>query len=506
MGATALSAVLGFAREVINAHYYGTRPEVDAYLNASTIPTVLFGILNGALVAALVPIFSEYMSQGRSDDVRRLGSTVINGLFIFMSGLAALGWFAAPLFVPVVAHGFPPKEQELVVEMVRWLMPGIIATSISGVFIALLNSNHRFFSSAMNWVAANTVTIVVVIVLHNQLGIFALVLGSVLGLFAQLVVQIPSILRDRLYRFELDFHHPGLAKIWPLLIPVVVGSGGTQVNLAFDRYFASTLASGSTAGIGYTTKLAYLPILIVAAAIGTVMFPLIAAQYASLDHIGLRRNVSLALRMVSFIVIPCAVGLIVLAYPIVQTLFERGAFGPQATTLCVSLLPFACLSLVTTSYTTVLSRACYACKEVRLAVIGSLTTVAINIVLSAILLPSLGARGLLLANGIAGTFFAAYLISVLWRLAGGFEWKPILYSVVRIALASMAMAAILLLIRALSVTMISHVWRIWYLACLLLVAGLVYTAASKVLRVEELQIVWRALTKKLSRSVVTPQS
>ena len=111
---------MGFDSEIVTAHYFGTRSEMDAFLNASTIPTVLFGIFNGALVAALVPTFSEYMSLGRPDEVRRLGGTVLNALFFVTSGLAALGWLFAPYFVPVVAHGFPPAEQSLVVEMVRW--------------------------------------------------------------------------------------------------------------------------------------------------------------------------------------------------------------------------------------------------------------------------------------------------------------------------------------------------------------------------------------------------
>jgi len=140
------------------------------------------------------------------------------------------------------------------------------------------------------------------------------------------------------------------------------------MSLAFDRYFASTLKAGSTAALGYTTKLAFLPVLIVATALGTVIFPVIASQFASNDRAGIRRSTTLALRMVSFIVIPCAAGFIALAYPIVQALFERGAFGPASTALCASLVPFACLPLVAYSYNTVLGRANYACQAVRPAV------------------------------------------------------------------------------------------------------------------------------------------
>ena len=500
MAATALSSVLGFGREIVTAHYFGTRSEMDAFLNASTIPTVLFGIFNGALVSALVPTFSEYMSLGRPDEVRRLGSTVLNALLFVTSGFAALGWLLAPYFVPVVAHGFPPAEQSLVVEMVRWLMPGIVATSLGGVCAALLNANHRFLASSLVWVAANLVTIGVIVALHRELGIFALVLGSVLGLFAQLLVQAPSILQHRLYRFALDLRHPGLAKTWALLVPVAVGSGAWQINIAFDRYFASALSAGSTAGLGYTTRLAYLPSTIVAAAIATVTFPLIAGQFASSNRAGIRRSISLAFRMVSFIVIPCAAGLSVLAYPIVQTLFERGAFGAASTALCASLVPFACIPLVAVSYNTVLGRACYACKEVRLAVAGSSSAVVINIALSATLSPILGARGLLLANGISALFLSTFLTGLFWRLIGGFEWKPLLSSLLRIALASLAMVGVLYWIRSLGfVPAATLASRAWYLGGLLIIGATVYLAAARALGVEELSITFRTLMQKFGR-------
>ena len=497
MAASALSALLGFGREIITAHFFGTRSEMDAFLNASTIPTVLFGIFNGALVAALVPTFSEYMSLGRADEVRRLGSTIINALFVVTTGLAALGWLLAPYFVPIVAHGFPPAEQRLVVEMVRWLMPGIVATSLGGVCTALLNVNHRFVATALVWVAANLVVIGVIVALHRELGIFSLVLGSVLGLVAQFLVQFPSMLQHRLYRFAFDLRHPGLAKTWVLLLPVVVGSGAGQINVAFDRYFASTLRAGSTAGLGYTTKLVFLPSTVVAGAIATVIFPMIANQFASSNRAAIRRSIALALRMVSFIVIPCAVGLSVLAHPIVQTLFERGAFGPASTTLCASLIPPACVPLIAISYNSVLGRACYACKEVRLAVAGSTFAVLINIALSAAWSPTFGARGLLLANGVSGLFLLTFLTGLFWRLIGGFEWKPLLSSLSRIALASLAMAGVLYWILSLGfVPAATLASRAWYLGGLLVIGATVYLATARALRVEELTITVRTLMQK----------
>src|ERR1700735_1844205 len=127
MGATFVSTVLGFLREVVSAKYYGTRWEMDTFLAAATIPTILFGVFNGALVSALVPTFSEYLARGAREEVARLGSTVANVLLIALTVLAVLGWFLAPVFVPLVAHGFPPGQMGVAIHMTRWLMPSIVA-------------------------------------------------------------------------------------------------------------------------------------------------------------------------------------------------------------------------------------------------------------------------------------------------------------------------------------------------------------------------------------------
>jgi putative peptidoglycan lipid II flippase len=508
MAAAALSALLGFGREIVTAHFYGTRSEMDAFLNASTIPTILFGVFSSGLVGALIPTFAEYLSQGRPEEVRKLGSTALNGLFFVLSGVAVLGWLLAPVFVPVVAHGFPPEEQALVVQMVRWLMPSIVATGLAGVCAAMLNANHRFLSPALQGVALNVVTIGFVVALNRDFGIFALVLGSLLGLVAQMLVQIPEIVRLGLYRFEIDLRHPGLAKAWGFLAPIVMGTAAGQVNLAFDRYFASTLSAGSTAGMGYATKLAFLPIQIVAGAIATVIFPLIASQFANSDRAGIRHSLSLGLRMVSFIAIPCAAGLSVLAYPIVQTLFQRGAFGPAATALCASLVPFACVQLLAISYNMVLGRACVACQEVRWPVFGSVCAVAINIALSITWLPILGAGGLLLANGVSQLLQMAFMIALLWRLIGGFEWKPLVSSIVRISLASLAMVAVLSGIHALGIVpQATLAARAWYLAIVLAAGAGAYLGVARALGVEELRIVMRMIVQKLARvGVSQPES
>jgi len=502
MGATLGSTVLGFMREVVSARYYGTQWEMDTFLAAAVVPTILFGVFNGALVSALVPTFSEYLTHKRDDEAWGLANTVVNGLFLVLAVCAVLGYFLAPWFIPIIAHGFPAPQMGVAIHMTRWLMPSIIAVSLSGVFTAILNAHHRFRSAALTGVAINIVTIATVILLNHKLGIFALVLGTTLGLAAQMLVQAPALLLTGKYRLTLDVHHPGLRRIAVVLGPIVVGSAAGQAALFFDRYFASTLSPGYIAGMNYATKLVNFPQQIFAAAIATVIFPLLASQFASSDRRGIGQNVATGLRLVTFIAIPSACALIALARPIVQTLFERGTFGPTATDLCAGLLPFAAVGLIALSANVILTRVCFACKETGWAVATSVIAVVLNVILSLAWLPTLGARGLLLANSLSQLFQAALLMMVVVKVVHGVNWGALAISALKISVAALSMIGALHWIAAMGVHPTTEfASRFWFLVGQLAIGGLVFLAIARLLEVEELPMVLRLILQKFEGNV-----
>jgi peptidoglycan biosynthesis protein MviN/MurJ (putative lipid II flippase) len=169
------------------------------------------------------------------------------------------------------------------------------------------------------------------------------------------------------------------------------------------------------------------------------------------------------------------------------------------------LVPFACVPLIATSYNSVLGRACYACKEMPMAVVSSTIAVVVNVILSATLLPHLGARGLLLSNGIAGLLLMVFQLMLLWRLIGGFDWKPLLWSFVRIAVASIAMAAVLVWMRSLGIASGStQLSRSLGLVTLLTLGAIAYAVASRALGLEELAMVVRKIKEKLAPKALTP--
>jgi len=499
MLATLLSMVLGFGREVVNAQYFGERWELDAFLVAAIIPTLVFGIFNGALVSALVPIFSGYFAAGKPEEAWRFSSTVINGLIIVLSLCAVVAWLAAPFLVHVVAKGFPGPEAGVTTRMTRILIPTIVATSIAGVLQALLNSQRSYRAAALQGAALNICTIIGVLILFRLYGIYALVFGTAVGLFAQLFIQLPNYLRRCKYRFVIDLHHPGLKALALILGPIIVGSAVGQVNLLFDKYFASILEPGNIAAMQYATKVVGFPQQLFAAAIATVIFPVLAAQFASNEPRSLRATALSGLRMTALITIPAAFALIALARPIISVLFERGEFTPGDVVRTAGAMQFYAVGLLGLAASIVLTRCFFAMHDSKTPVLIATAVVILNVACSALTFRTFGINGLAASNSLSSLVEAAVLAWLFTRRLGAIDGDQLRPSFASTLTASAIMAAVAWAIS-------TSLWRVsapfWQHATILLAAILsgviVFIAAGALLRIPEMGTLWSLLSARVT--------
>jgi putative peptidoglycan lipid II flippase len=331
------------------------------------------------------------------------------------------------------------------------------------------------------------------------------VYGTLLGLFAQMLVQLPSILLTGRYRLTIDLRHPGLRRIGEMLGPILIGSAAGQIALFFDRYFASTLAPGYIAGMNYATKLVNFPQQVFAAAIATVIFPLLASHFAQDNRRAVGSSVTLGLRLVNFITIPSVCALVALAYPIVQTLFQRGTFGPASTVLTAELVPFAAVGLVALAANVVLSRCAFACNQASWTVAISVFTVLVNVLLSLVWLQPLGARGLLLANSVSQSMQAIMLLYLVGRSTVRLDWGVLGTSALKICASAAAMVAALLWIAALGAHPAATLQsRMWYLCGQMAIGAVTFLGFARMLGVAELDIVVNFIMQKFERNLPTP--
>ncbi len=233
-----------------------------------------------------------------------------------------------------------------------------------------------------------------------------------------------------------------------------------------------------------------------------MIFPLLASHFARSNHAAARRSVVTGLRLVMFIAIPATLGLVVLAMPIVRTLFERGQFVESSAVLTAHLVPYAAVGLVATAANVVLSRCCFACREVRRTVAISVLAVLVNVALSVLWLPHYGAKGLLGANAISQSLQAVLLAALAWQLLGGLGLRTLWRTAGGALLCSLAMTgALLWVLRFTTAPRAPFGAEALYLGGLLAIAALVFVTVARLLHVEELGLIATLIVQKFQRSI-----
>lgn len=322
------SRVLGLVRESVIASQFGRN--VDTFTAASSIPTIIYDLLvNGAISAALVPVFSEY-AEGDEREFWRVASTVINLTLIVISTLVALLIWQAPLAIGVLAGGFPEAIRDESTQMVRLLLPAVIFMGLSGLITALLYARQRFLLPAFNTSAYNGGIIIGALLLTPLFGPFSLVAGVLIGALFQVLLQLPG-LRGMAYQPVLDLQHPGVRKILKLYAPVAMGIAFSVAGIVLDRNLASHVGDNALTIMRYATTLIQFPLGLVATAVSFAVLPTLSRQASAGDDDAFRNTLAMGIKVVLLLIVPAALGLAALSSPITAAIFQRGKFGATDT-------------------------------------------------------------------------------------------------------------------------------------------------------------------------------
>lgn len=489
-----VSRVLGLCREIIIGSQFGTTRELDAYLAAFRIPDLIFQLIaGGALGSAFIPTFTGYLARGDRREAWRLGSAIANIVVVVLTACAALAAILAPQLVAhVVVPGFSPEEQALTVRLMRLMLISPIVFGLSGIVMGVLNSFQHFLLPALAPAVYNVSIITGAALLAPLIGIYGLVVGVVGGSFLHLLIQVPQLVRKGLtYHLTLDITHPGVREVGRLMLPRVLGLATVQLNFLVSTFLASGLVEGSVAALNYAWMLMLLPQGIFAMAIATAAFPTFS-ELAARRRIGeLRATLSETLRLILYLTIPASAGLIILREPLVQLLLQRGRFDPTSTEAVAWALQFYALGLFAHSALEIVTRAFYSLHDTRTPVIVGAAAMILNIILSLLLIGPLLHGGLALANSVATIIETVSLIFILRGRLGGVSARELLRSVTKTCVATVAMGVGILWYEMLATASQVLVRG----GGAILVGGVIFVAASFLLRSEEL-IVLRGIVKR----------
>lgn len=500
---TFLSRIFGLVRLQVIAYFFGYSAATDAFWIAFTIPNLLRSLLaEGALSTAFIPVLSEWLTKKGKDLSYYLVNNVLNILILLLTALVVLGVFLAPRYVPYIAFGFPGDSPQLAlaVGLTQAMFPFLIFISLAALVMATLNCSGHFATPAFAPVLFNITVISFVILLHRTYGIYSLAIGVVAGGGAQLLFQIPSLIRRGFgYRLALSFNHPGVRKIARLIGPATLGGITLQANIVINRIFASTLPIGSISALQYAMRLIQFPLGIFAIAVSTAIFPALSSLAAEKNIGEMRKVVSLGLRMVLLVLIPSTLGLIIIRKTLISLLFEHGAFLAQDSLMTDQALFYYALGLLAMGEVMVLNRAFYSLQEILVPLKVSLFVLFLNVSLNFLLISLLKHSGLALATSISMICNMIILLVLLRRRIKGLEGKIILASFWKICLISIPMAGgvyfILEVIPPL-VWISATLSEIIRASAAIGTGGLIFFLLASLLKIEELRIILAAFRKK----------
>ena len=424
-GYTLVSRILGFVRDLVYAHVFGADANTDAFFVAFKIPNLLRRLFaEGSFATAFVPILTEYKSTRDYADLKAFVDHVAGALGLVVLTVSVLGVLAAPWVVSLFAFGWVADGEHaklaLAAEMLRLTFPYLFFISLTAFAGGILNAHQRFAVPAFTPVLLNLVLIACALWLAPVMDkpIVALAWGVLIAGITQLAFQLPSLRSLRLVpSFRPKFSDPGVRRVLKLMLPAVFAVSVTQINLMVDTILASTLQTGSISWLYYSDRLMEFPVGILGVALGTVILPRLSQQAAEAAPAAFAHTLDWGLRTTVLFGVPAAIGLVMLAGPLLATLFQSEVFGPDDVAqarlslmaFAVGLFPFILIKVLAPGY--------YARQDTRTPVKIGVAAMLSNIVLNLALIVPLAHAGLALATSLSAFLNAGLLFYGLRRSA-----------------------------------------------------------------------------------------
>ena len=507
------SRLLGLAREQICAALFGGGGAMDAFTAAFRIPNLLRDLFaEGALSTAFVTTFSKTIARDGDHAAWRLANKIATMAMLVLAASCVLGIIYSPQLVALLAPGFNPEKAALTTLLTRLMFPFILLVSVAALVMGILNARNIFGMPAMASSFFNIGSIVGGVVLGYWLdphfgprALTGLAIGTLAGGALQLAVQLPGLYRLG-YRFHPDFQwrDPGVRSVLLLMGPSVIAASTTQLNVLINSIFASSLGDGPIFWLAIAFRLMQLPLGLFGVALGTVTLPLLSRLAVADDIAGFRRELAHGMRLAFLLTVPCTVGLIVLAEPIISVLYQHGRFGAYEAAQAAGALRYYAIGLAGYAALKVLVNAFYALEQRKTPMLVSFSAVALNLALNWFFTRHLGwgHRGLAFSTGCVATCNFLFLYLLMHRHLRRLETGRMALLLGKVAAASAGLAA---------VCWVSQHWllRDWahmaftpkllLLLATIFTSGLVFFATAMLLRVEELHEVVERVRARLRR-------
>lgn len=428
---TIVSRVLGYVRDQRISFLLGTTLSADAFVLAYRLPNLFRRLVaDGVVTASFIPVFTSYMRETTNEDLWQFG----NKLFWTLAFVLAIVTVLGVIFSPVVIQSFSAPGDRAnsygeAIALNRIIFPYLFFAGLAALGMGILNSFHKFALPASTTALQNFSIIIfsIAVVWHYfNSPATSLAVGVLVGGALQFLILVPQLVRRGMrFDFGLSFTHPGVRNFARLMFPRFFGMGIAQLNFFVDTFFvtAPQMPRGSLAALYVSDRVMELILGGYAIAVATAILPMMSHQAAANDYEGLKRTLTFAVRIVAYITIPAALGLMILREPIIRMLFQHGQFVAESTRLTARPLLYYAAGLPALACVKLIVPAFYSAKDTKTPVVVALVSFCINILLNVLFLQHLFYKrfqngGPALATVLA-TFFDFFTLFFIFRVRYG---------------------------------------------------------------------------------------
>src|SRR5437763_1615919 len=510
------SRILGLIREQIFAGLFGAGKYLDGFLMAFRLPNLLRDLFaEGALSTAFITTFSKKIAVEGDESAWRLANKVATLTAVFMSAVTLLGIIFAPQLVDLLTWGsWSPDKTALTILLTRIMWPFMLLVSLAALVMGMLNAKHVFGAPAMASSYFNLGSIISGVAIGWWLdphcgarSLTGLAMGTLIGGLWQITAQFPSLRRVG-YKYRADFQwgNEAVRAVLTLMAPAIIAASAVQVNVLINSGFAASLGNGPVSWLNIAFRLMQLPLGIFGVAIGTVTLPLVSKSAAVGNIDEFRSILASGMRLAFLLTIPSAIGLAMLASPIISVIYQHGRFTAEMTRQTAGALQFYAIGLVAYSALKVLTPAFYAVGKRNTPMLVSFLAIAANLFLNWLFTFRLGwgHRGLAFSTSLVATINFLSLYALMRRHIRRLETRQMLTALGKISLAGALLALI---------CWAANYWwldawsdmrffqKLTILLATIACAGGAFFGAAFLLRVSEVQDIVDVFRRKVGRSL-----
>jgi putative peptidoglycan lipid II flippase len=506
MIATLLSRLLGFIKQASMSSIFGSSIRTDAFWAAFAIPDLLYLLVSGgAMTAAFIPIFTEFVTSGRKEEGWRFASTIWNQIAIFLIVFIAFGEIFAN-FIILLLPGFRnnPVALSYGIVFVRILYPMVFFTALAALCNGILQSYNHFKAPAASWLIYNICFIAACYIFRHTLGLRGVCIGVVVGALSMVLVQLPVMrMKGMQYSLVIDSKNPDVKRYWKMFFPVMLGMSVTQINLMITpTVFGSLVGTGAITSLNYANRMMFIPLGMFGSAISMAVFPTMSRFATAGDFKNLERALARAVRATFIFSLPCTAFLIVAGMLCIRIVFGHGKFNYTNCHDTAFALTFYAIGLMGHSANQVINRGFYARKDSMTPVVAGIIGLLITAPLSLWLIKTpLKHGGIALAISIA-TIFNMILLMILAKRKLGLDLTSVVPMFLKTLFASVVMGvAGWFVVRYFNIGPDRFGLKLIFIAfaAVTAVSGIVFAAICKILKIEEFDEMLGMVIKKFKR-------